>query len=328
LATRVPILRILSGLFFVLAGLAYYLGITIASSAALIFIAAGVAVVLLALFGHRARASDVAVFVVSLLVLGAFLTPGVGTGTSSPTLSHTVPKTALSTQHVDLVTSTDVGSVKVFYSTRSDLAYQVNFTRSSFPFGFFAGSPSTSLSNETRGGAFVLNATAHQYDISIAIGTGYVLNVTANTGTGSVNVRGLSSERLGTVSLQTGTGSIDGNLTSLSIGGIHLQAGTGSVKLYSSHLAPSGPRLPITLSTGTGSVSLDMKLVSGTAVSMDASAGLGGVSHNLEGFSVAAQSSKSHLVATAGDVNTAATSFVVQASTGTGSVTVDAQFLP
>ena len=224
--------------------------------------------------------------------------------------------------------SRDVGSIKVFYSTRGDLAYQVNFTRASFPFGFFAGVPSTSLSNETRGGAFMLNATARQYDISVAIGTGYVLNVTANTGTGSINVKALSSERLGTVSLQTGTGSIDANLTSLSVGGISIEAGTGSVNLQSSHLAPSGARLPITLSTGTGSVDLKMKLTSGTAVSIDASAGLGGVSHNLSGFTVAAQSSKSHLVATAGDVDTAANSFVVQASTGTGSVTLNAQFLP
>lgn len=328
MATHFPVLRILGGLFFVLAGVVYYLGITVAFSASLIFIVAGAAVVLLALLGHRARPGDIAIFVIGLLLLGFFLSPGIGLGpSSSQIISHTVGKTALSEKQIDLLATTDVGSVNVFYSSRSDLAYQVNFTRSSFPFAFFGTLPSTSLSNETRGGAFVLNATARLYDISIAIGTGYLLNITANSGTGSVNVKALSSERLGSVSLQTGTGSIDGNLTSLSVGGIDFQAGTGSVVLHSSHLAPSGARVPITLKTGTGSIDLDVKLATGTAVSVDASASLSGVSHNLQGFTVTPQSTRSNLQASAGDVNTAPASFVVQASAGTGSVTVDAQFL-
>jgi hypothetical protein len=325
---RVPILRILGGLLFILAGLAYFLGVTVAFSAGLVFIAAGAAVILLALLRHRAHASDVAIFIVGLLVLGVFLTPGIGSGPSaSERISQTVTRTALSTQQIDLVAFDDVGSINVSYSSRSDLAYQVNFTRSSFPFGLFAGLPSASLSNETRGDTFMLNATAHWYDISIAIGKGYVLSVTANTGTGSISMNGMSSERLGSVSLQAGTGSIRSNLTSLSVAGISVQAGTGSVDLFSGHLAPTGARAPITLSAGTGSVRLEMKLASGTAASIDASAGLGGVSDNLQGFSISPQSSKSHLLATAGDVETAPTSFVVQASTGTGSVTVDAQFL-
>jgi hypothetical protein len=317
----------LGGLFFVLAGLAYYLGVTVAFSGALIFIAAGAAVILLALLRHRASAGDVAIFIVGLLVLGAFLTPGIGVGpASSQRVTYMVAKTALSSQKIDLLTYSNVGNIKVSYSTRSDLAYQVNFTRSSFPFGFFGGLPLTSLSNETQGGTFTLNATARWYDISVAIGTGYLLNVTANTGTGNINVNGLSSERLGDVSLNTGTGSIDGNLTSLAVGWIDAQAGTGSVTLYSSHLAPSGARLPITLKTGTGSVDLSMKLANGTAVSIDASAPLGGVTHDLQGFAVSSQSSRSSLQATAGDLDTAASSFVVQVTAGTGSVTIDASF--
>jgi len=328
LATRFPVLRVLGGILFVLAGAAYYFGITVAFSAPLVFIVAGAAVVLLALIGHRARGGDVAIFVIGLLVLGFFITPGIGLGSSSSQLvSHTAEKTVLSSQRIDLLAYTDVGSINVVYSSRSDLAYQVNFTRSSFPFRLFAGLPSTSLSNETQGGIFTLNATARLYDISIAIGTGYILNITANSGTGSVDVKGLSSERLGTVSLQTGTGSISGNLTSLSVGGISLHAGTGSVSLHSSYLAPNGPRVPITLKAGTGSVDLDVKLANGTAVSIDASAPLGGVSHSLQGFTVSPQSSRSNLQATAGDVNTAAKSFVVEASAGTGSVAIDAQFL-
>jgi hypothetical protein len=330
LASQVPILRILGGLFFVLAGLAYYLGITIASSFSLLFIAAGAAVLVLALLGHRAHGGDVAVFVIGLLVLGVFITPGVGAPGSAvgQRVSHTVPRSGVSTQQIDLIASADLGSIDIFYSNRSDLGYQVNFTRSSFPFGLFTGSrPSTSLSNETRGGVFTLNATARSYDISLAIGMGYLLNISAATGTGSINVSSLVGERLGTVSLQSGTGSVNANLTSLSIGGISLQAGTGSVNLHSNHLAPTGARVPITLKTGTGSVDLEMKLASKTAVSLEASAGLGNVNHNLQGFSISSQSSRSDLVATAGDINNAATSFVVQLSTGTGSVTVNSQFL-
>jgi hypothetical protein len=63
LATQIPIFRILGGLFFVLAGVAYYFGVTVASSAALLFVIAGATVVLLALFGHRARPGDIAIFV-------------------------------------------------------------------------------------------------------------------------------------------------------------------------------------------------------------------------------------------------------------------------
>jgi len=328
LASSFPVLRILGGLLFILAGLAYYLGITIAFSAAVVFIAAGAAVVLLALLGHRARGGDIAIFIIGLLVLGFFLTPGIGAGTQASSLvSHSEPKTALSAKQIDLLATTDVGSINVFYATNSDLAYQVNFTRTPFPFGFFTGLPSTSLTNQTAGSTFTLNATAHSYAISIAIGTGYLLNVTATSGTGSVSIRGLSSQRLGSVTLQSGTGSIDGNLTSLSIGGISLQAGTGSVDLNSNYLAADGPKVPITLKTGTGSISVDMRLLNGTAASIDASSPLGGVSHNLQGFSVSSLSSRSSLQASAGDVNTAAASFVVQASTGTGSISVDARFL-
>lgn len=330
MATRVPILRILGGLFFILAGLAYYLGVTIASSASLIFIAAGVVVVVLALFGHRARGGDVALFVIGLLVLAAFISPGIGPGTSvSDRISHSAGKAAVSARQIDLVASADVGSISVSYSSRGDLAYQVNFTRSPFPFGLWPGaSPYASLTNETRGGELELNATARSYDVSVSIGTGYVLNVTASTGTGNVELKALAGETLGAVSLQSGTGSVNANLTTKSTGSVRLETGTGSVSLSSNHFAPNGARVPVSLKTGTGSVDLKMKLPNGTAVSLSASAGFGSVSHNLQGFLVNQESSTgSNLVATAGDVNTASSSFVVQLSTGTGSVSVTSRFL-
>ncbi len=109
---------------------------------------------------------------------------------------------------------------------------------------------------------------------------------------------------------------------------MRLEPGTGSVSLSSTHFAPRGARVPVSLRTGTGSADLKMKLPSGTAVSLTASAWFGSVSHNLQGFLVNQQSSTgSNLVATAGDIDTAATSFVMQLSTGTGSVNVNSQFL-
>jgi hypothetical protein len=58
-------------------------------------------------------------------------------------------------------------------------------------------------------------------------------------------------------------------------------------------------------------------------VLLEASAGLGTVNQNLQGFAVSAQSTKSNLVAQAGEVSAAGGSFIVQASTGDGSVMVD-----
>ncbi len=330
MAQRVPILRILGGLFFVLAGVAYYLGITIAFSAAVGFVVGGAAVILLAIIGHRASGADVAVFIIGLLVLGAFLTPGVASpgSTAGGRVTYTVPKSALSATKIDLLATTDVGSITVSYTDNAATGYQVNFTRSPFPFSIFSGVvPSASLKNETQAGAFVLNATARAYDISVAIGTGYSLNVSASTGTGSVELKTAAGQSLAAVSLQSGTGSVKANLTSSSAGAIRLETGTGSIELDSSSLAPNGPRVPITLQAGTGGVTLRVMLASGTAASIEATAGLGGVSHNLVGFSVSPQSTGSNLVATAGDPSVAATSFVIRLSTGTGSVTADAQVL-
>jgi hypothetical protein len=73
-------LRILAGALLVLAGLSYYLGITIGSFAPLLFVMAGAAVVLLALVGHKPHPGDISLFVISLLVLAAFVSPGAGIG--------------------------------------------------------------------------------------------------------------------------------------------------------------------------------------------------------------------------------------------------------
>lgn len=330
MAQEIPVLRILGGVFFVLAGLAYFLAFTIPYSLALLFVAAGAAVVLVAILGHRPSGGDVAVFVIGLLVLGVLTTPGVAYpgGEAGEKVTYTVSASALTAQQVELLVHTDVGSVSVSHLANSAAGYQVNFTRSAFPFSIFSGiSPLASLTNETRGGIFTLNATSRGYSVSVAVGDSYLLNVTASTGTGSIDFNGSPAGRLGDVSLESGTGSVSANITSQSVGAVSLQTGTGSVELRSSHLASNGAMVPITLSTGTGGATLDVSLAGGTAVSLEATAGLGGVNHNLQGFTVSPESTRSSLFATAGEPGSAPSSFVVRISTGTGSVTADARFL-
>ena len=328
MTSQIPILRVLAVLFFIMAGLSYYFGVAVAFSAVLVFFAVVAVVTVLALLGHRGKRGDIVFFVIGLLTLAAFVSPGIGRGFSAAQLiSHTVTRASLSDQLIYVVASTDVGGINVFFSPKTALAYQVNFTRNAFPLGIFGGvAPSTSLTNQTQEGVFILNATAHSYDISIAVGTGYFVNVTASARTGSVAVRSSPVEELGSVFLRSDTGGITANLTSQSVREVSLQAGTGSINLFSSHLAPSGTRIPVKLHAGTGSVNLDVKIATGTKVLLEASTGLGGVNQSLQGFTISPYSTRSDLVAQAGDVSAAGESFIVQASAGTGSVNVGAEF--
>jgi hypothetical protein len=253
--------------------------------------------------------------------------PGFGLASQgTQRISHTVTSLELPPNKIQLIASTDTGGISVFYLAKSNLAYQVNFTRSSLPFGIFGAFPSAALSNETRAGFFVLNATAHSYGISVAIGTGYFVNILATAGTGSVTVNAGPSEKLGVVSLKSGKGSITANLTCQSVGDVELLAGAGSVNLESNHFAPNGTRIPVKLNVGTGSANLDVRFAKGTAVLLEASAGFGSVNQNLQGFIATPQSTRSNFVAQSGEVSAAGPSFIVQASTGTGSVTLRAQF--
>ena len=327
---RFPILRLIGGLCFVLAGIAYYLGVTVSSSVAIVFVGAGVVVIYLGYAGHHANAGDVAIFMIGVLVLGATLSPGVGAPARGiPVATYTGASSALTAHAVMLLASTDVGNVDVAYSTKSGLGYQVNFTRTTtFPFWSLSGrQPLASLTNETVGGTFVLNATARGYDVSVLVGTGYLLSVNATTGTGNVKVRTSDSQSLGNVRLQSGLGNVDANLTCATLAGAYLQTGTGNVVLSSSHVAPSGRKVSVGLQTGTGGADLNVWMPSGTAASVTASTGLGSVSHDLPGFSVSPQSTATSLTATAGDVETASASFVFALQTGTGSVDAQAQFL-
>ncbi len=320
------VVRLLAGLFFILAGAAYYFGVTMASFASLVFVVAGALVLLLALLGHRATGGDIALFVCGLLILAFVISPAF-TSPTGPAISRTLAKDAISANQIAIFASTDVGSIDVSISDRPGLGYQVNFTQVRAPFFLFPGTgPSTTLTNRTEGSTLALNASARSYDISITIGTGYTLDVTATAGTGSVSIRSLASETLGAVSLESGTGSVTGDLTSKTVGSIKLQAGTGSLRLSSDHLAPNGPRVPITLTTGTGSLDLSVRFADGTAVSVDATTGMGSINNNLQGFNVSPSSTNTRLICQAGDLASAPRSFEVSASAGTGSINLSSQF--
>ena len=80
-------------------------------------IAAGVAVVLVAVFGRRVNGGDVAIFVIGLLVLSVFISPGIGPGPSgSERITHSAARSAVSAHQGDLLASAEPGSISASYT--------------------------------------------------------------------------------------------------------------------------------------------------------------------------------------------------------------------
>ena len=150
-----PILRLFAGLVFVAAGLLFYFQVNLGFSFALLFIAAGAAVVLFGLLGHRARAGDIALFIISLIVLaGVASSYNFATGAEH---TYSATKTQVVTSHIAIDATTSFGSITLRFSNNADLAYQVVFGRTiAFPFSIPLVNQSTSFSNFTRGGVFFL----------------------------------------------------------------------------------------------------------------------------------------------------------------------------
>jgi hypothetical protein len=318
---------------FILAGLFSYYGITFGPSIALVLVIAGAIVILLVLAGHKAYALDILVFIISLILLGSIAS---GYGVISLKGPSTIQYTSLRTQaaangisQIDLLANTNSSSISVQFSDNSSLLYQIRFVRGSSaspPFAFpFFESDTYSVTNQTRDGMLLLNVSASIRSIIVTLPSGYLANINASTGSGSINIISSHEEKIGVVSLSTGAGSIDANFSSNHISGIDLSTGAGSAVLKSSYLGPSGSKIPISISTGAGCVTLDVNVPSNASVSLDASTGIGSISHSLSpGFTIS-QSSSTNFVATEGNVNSASSSFVVSLSTGTGSISIKAQ---
>ncbi len=320
-----PILRLFAGLVFVAAGLLFYFQVNLGFSFALLFIAAGAAVVLFGLLGHRARAGDIALFIISLIVLaGVASSYNFATGAEH---TYSATKTQVVTSHIAIDATTSFGSITLRFSNNADLAYQVVFGRTiAFPFSIPLVNQSTSFSNFTRGGVFFLNASSSVTDITITLGSGYLVDLNATADTGSVSIVSTSlGQKFGAVSISTGTGSINARIDTLSISYLNLQGGTGSVNFNSNYLSTNGVHIPITVSTGTGSVDFNAMIPSNVGVGLSASNGFGTISRNLQGFTIS-HSSNGQLTAAADESSIA--SFEVSLSVGTGSMSVDASIVP
>ena len=317
-----PILRVVGGAIFVLAGVIAYTGITLGVAAALVLVIGGAAVLVIALVGHRPRAFDIAVFIISLLVLG-----GVSAGyTAGPTVvTYSATRAQLHSSVISLTVSASTGSVSVGFTNRTDLAYQVKFTN---PLWFSppGGTGVDSVTNSTANGTFNLNVGAAWSAVSVLLGRGYLLDVKVTTGTGSVSLVAPRNQALRNISLYSSTGSVSAQMDSLAITGLVLRADTGSVSLVSGNLGAAGQRVPVTLTASTGSIDMRVSLAAQDAVSLTASTGLGSISQSLNGFTVT-QNSRTNLVATAGDISTAPRSFVISATASLGSVNLNANFV-
>ncbi len=320
-AARFPILRALGGALLVLAGIFAYLGIGFGASAILILVAGGAVALAVALSGHRARPVDFGVFILGILVLGA-VTAGYSSGSQVATYSATRSQVPSTTIALDI--SSSGGAISVGFTERADVAYQVNFTRQVWTSSFSPPGADT-ITNSTTGGVFHLSLGSTWSEISVVLGKGYAVDVEAETGTGSIYLHAPAGVAVRNVTLHSSTGSVDAIIDSSVVQSLNLHADTGSVSLVSHSLGAAGPSVPISVSASTGSVSLSLSIASQDAVSVSANAALGSVSQNLRGFTIT-QSTGNSLAATAGNVQTAAQSFVITATASLGSVDLSIGF--
>ncbi len=317
-----PFLRVIGGAILILAGAIAYTGVAVGPAAVLVFVLGGAVVVVIALVGHRPRPWDIAVFVISIVVLG-----GVSAGyTAGPAVvTYSATRAQVESGSISLTVTSATGSVAIGFTNRTDLAYQVTFTNSLW-FGPPGGTGVDSVTNSTSNGAFNLNVGATWSAVSVLLGRGYLLDVKVTASTGSVSLTTPGNQNLRNVSLYSSTGSVNAELDSPAVESLILRADTGSVSLDSQSLGAAGQRVPVTLSASTGSINMKVSLRSQDAVSLTASTGLGSISQSLSGFTIT-QHSSTNLAATAGDINTASKSFVISATASLGSVNLNADFV-
>ncbi len=322
MATTFPVFRVLGGLLLVVAGLFAFYNVSFLFATPLLLVFAGAAVLLIAVTGHRPHGGDVAIFVVGVIVL-AGVSAGFSTQTQLATYSAT--KSQVQAGTISLVVVAATGSVSVRFADVGNLAYQVNFTRGTGFFPFFWSTGPDRLTNSTADGTFTLRAESTASSVSILIGRGYTVDLNLRSSTGSVDLLATGNEVLHNVTLSTATGSVSARVDSDTITNMALHASTGSVSLVSNRLGAAGQRVPLEVSTSTGSVSARVSFESGDAVSVTATTSLGSVSHSLTGFTTT-QDTQTQFAATAGNVNTASSSFIVSASASLGSVSLNLGF--
>ena len=322
-----PVLGILAGLVFILAGLSAMFRFEFGFSLALVFVFAGTAVVLVALFGFRIHVWDLVLFIVALIILANVVGLNYYQNSRYAISSYSVGSQYVQAPRINIIATSGFGGINVRFSSNTDLAYQVLFQNSFFGFPFLNFGTGTTLTNQTRDGILYLNANS-QGSITITIGINYIVSVNATTGVGSISFVSPSSPEASvqSVSLETGAGSLDAQINADNVSWISLKTGTGSIEFTSNYLDASGPNTPIFVNSGAGSINTNFKIANNTAVQIDATSGLGSISQHLTGFTIGT-SSNSHLVASSGNTETASRSFLMTLSVGTGSINISGQML-
>jgi hypothetical protein len=315
--TSFPILRIVGGLLFVVAGIFAYLGLSLGNYAALVLIFGGVIALLVAITGWRQHPWDIALF-----LMGAIILSGVSAGYSSgPALTtYSATNSQVHSESISLHVAAVSGSVDITFIDRPGFAYQINFTRS-FPFFTLWPSGGDSVSNSTIGGFFNLNVQSSGSSISILLGKQFRTDLDIHSDTGSVTLQGSGDLSLANVTLSSSTGSVNCVLDSTTVESLVLSSSTGSVSLDSAILGTGSRSVPVTLTSSTGSVNLHASVQASDSVALTARTDLGSINHSLTGFVVSTDARYS-LVASAGIPTTSRGSFVMSASSNLGSVSL------
>ena len=324
-----PILSLLSGIVFILAGLSAYFRFETNFSIALIFVVAGAAVVLVGLTGFRIHGWEIAIFVISLIVLGGVISTNYYQTNTRSVYTYSVADLPANVSGIDIVATTGVGSIKVGYSTNTDLAYQITFENTVFGFPFTNLVPSNfTLTNQTSNNILYLNVTSSSAAITITLGMSLATSIKAIAGTGSIDFTTPTNGEvnLQSVSLETSTGSVNAKIEARNISGIALKSSTGSVNFASDYLSPSSKNIPISISSSVGSVNINMKTANDAAIGINATNSLGSISQHLSGYTIL-ESTNNHLVASAGNINSAEKSFLVTINSGLGSINISGELV-
>jgi hypothetical protein len=317
-----PVLRVLGGILLIISGFLYYEQVSLGAYFFLLMVFAGVVVILVALSGHRPRAGDIAIFVIGVLAVGGATAGYYPTTQGSNVIvsTYSASTAQVRSDSVALTVTTTTGSVSISFLDKGNLAYEVNFTRPLVIPAPWTG-PNT-VTNSTSNGVFSLNVAASASSVSVYLGHGYNVSVNVTADAGSISLNAGGNESVRSVSLSAGTGSIDATVDTDVLTSLNMRASTGSVNLVSNHLAAAGPRVPVSLSSTVGSVEVRLNTAENTAVSINATATLGSISHDLVGLTVSTDTRNS-LVASSASIGTASRSLLVSVMTVVGSADVN-----
>lgn len=323
MSNGVPLLKLVAGALFVLAGFSVHYGVRTALSIPIVLMITGGTIILIVLTGYRPKSGDIAFFVIGLLILGV-VTSAPGLAGPRETVVYSVQSDQVDVDRIYITVDANFGAIGIDFDD-GDVAYRIVFSRPlSFPF-FQRDELDFSFSNQTRDGTLFLNASSFAAEIRVTLGKGYVTHIDASTTTGSISLSAPRSEVIESILLSTNMGSIDAEVSTENIKKLDIKTTTGSIDMKSDYLAPGAAKVPVTISTGTGSISFDAEIFRSTAVTLTAKVSIGSIHHDLEGF-VISRSTGNRVEAVAGDPAKAGESFEIAISSGTGFIDLNADW--